>query len=85
MASMSATGIPSRSPLAAITLGRAKTSASAINRSRVVPEAVDALGGPIDVLVNNAAGAIYGSLDEYPLRKRRLTMPSRCGRPRPPP
>lgn len=44
------------------------------DRDRVVPEAEDALGGPIDVLVNNAAGAIYGRLDEYPRRKRRLMV-----------
>ena len=28
------------------------------DRARVVPEATAALGGPIDILVNNAAGAI---------------------------
>ncbi len=44
------------------------------DRARVVPEAVESLGGPIDVLVNNAAGAIFGSLDQYPLRKRRLMV-----------
>lgn len=44
------------------------------DRDRVVPEAEEALGGPVDVLVNNAAGAIYGRLDEYPRRKRRLMV-----------
>ncbi|MEQ8840511.1 MAG: SDR family NAD(P)-dependent oxidoreductase [Acidimicrobiales bacterium] len=42
------------------------------DRARVVPEAADALGGHIEVLVNNAAGAIYQTLDTYPLKRRRL-------------
>ncbi|MBV8950908.1 MAG: SDR family NAD(P)-dependent oxidoreductase [Actinobacteria bacterium] len=42
------------------------------DRARIVPEAVDALGGPIDVLVNNAAAAIYQPLAGFPLRRRRL-------------
>lgn len=42
------------------------------DRARLVPEVVEALGGPVDVLVNNAAAAIYGSLAEMPLRRRRL-------------
>jgi len=42
------------------------------DRARVVPEAVEALGGPIDVLVNNAAAAIYGPLGELTLKRRRL-------------
>jgi citronellol/citronellal dehydrogenase len=41
-------------------------------RSRIVPEAVAALGGPIDILVNNAAAAIYQPLIDFPLRRRRL-------------
>lgn len=41
-------------------------------RRRVVPEAVDALGGPIDILVNNAAAAIYGLVAELPVRRSRL-------------
>ncbi len=43
-------------------------------RARIVPEAEGGLGGPIDVLVNNAAAAIYQPLAEYPLRRRRLTF-----------
>lgn len=43
-------------------------------RGGIVPEAVNALGGPIDVLVNNAAAAIYGPLLEYPLRRREITF-----------
>lgn len=42
------------------------------DRSTVVQRAADALDGPIDVLVNNAAAAIYAPLAEMPLRRRRL-------------
>jgi citronellol/citronellal dehydrogenase len=41
-------------------------------RNSIVPQAVQALGGPIDILVNNAAAAMYQSLDAFPLRRRRL-------------
>lgn len=41
------------------------------DRARIVP-AVRAELGPIDVLVNNAAAAIYAPLAEMPLRRRRL-------------
>ena len=43
-------------------------------RDRVVPEAVEALGGPIDILVNNAAAAIYDRIDGYPRKRRRLMV-----------
>lgn len=43
-------------------------------RARVVPAAVEALGGPIDILVNNAAGAIYQPMEDYPLKRRRLMV-----------
>jgi NAD(P)-dependent dehydrogenase (short-subunit alcohol dehydrogenase family) len=43
------------------------------DRARIVPEARAALG-PIDVLVNNAAAAIYQSLLDYPLKRRRLML-----------
>jgi NAD(P)-dependent dehydrogenase (short-subunit alcohol dehydrogenase family) len=42
------------------------------DRARIVPEAVDRLGGPIDILVNNAAAAIYGEVAALPLRRRRI-------------
>jgi len=44
------------------------------DRSRIVPEAEAALGGTVDVLVNNAAAAIYQPLADFPLRRRRLTF-----------
>ena len=43
-------------------------------RARIVPEAVAALGGPIDVLVNNAATAVYRPLSTYRARHLRLTF-----------
>jgi citronellol/citronellal dehydrogenase len=42
------------------------------DRQRIVPEAVDALGGPIEILVNNAAAAIYHLPTEMPLRRRKV-------------
>ena len=42
------------------------------DRARIVPEAEAALDGPLDVLVNNAAAAIYQPLADYPLKRRRL-------------
>jgi NAD(P)-dependent dehydrogenase (short-subunit alcohol dehydrogenase family) len=47
--------------------------ASGDDRARIVPEARAALG-PIDILVNNAAAAIYQSLLDYPLKRRRLML-----------
>ena len=41
------------------------------DRGRIVPEAVEQLGGPIDVLVNNAAAAMYALPSEMPLKRRR--------------
>jgi citronellol/citronellal dehydrogenase len=43
-----------------------------VDRARVVPEAVEALGGPLDILVNNAAAAIYDEVAAMPLRRRRV-------------
>jgi short-subunit dehydrogenase len=44
------------------------------DRARIVPEAVDQLGGPIDVLVNNAAAAMYAQPSEMPLKRRRISF-----------
>jgi citronellol/citronellal dehydrogenase len=46
----------------------------AASRADVVPAAVELLGGPVDILVNNAAAAIYQPLASYPLRRRLLTF-----------
>ncbi|HEY4332644.1 MAG TPA: SDR family NAD(P)-dependent oxidoreductase [Ilumatobacteraceae bacterium] len=45
-----------------------------IDRQRIVPAAVDLLGGPIDILVNNAAAAIYQSMLDYSPRRRTITF-----------
>lgn len=42
------------------------------DRAGLVPAAVGALGGPLDILVNNAAAAIYQPLVDFPLKRRRL-------------
>ena len=42
------------------------------DRLRIVPEAAAALGGPIDILVNNAAAAIYQPVGDFPLKRRRI-------------
>ncbi|HEV8295695.1 MAG TPA: SDR family oxidoreductase [Acidimicrobiales bacterium] len=42
------------------------------DRARIVPEGVAALGGPIDVLVNNAAAGIHRLAAELTLKHRRI-------------
>jgi NAD(P)-dependent dehydrogenase (short-subunit alcohol dehydrogenase family) len=42
------------------------------DRDRVIPEAAEKLGGPIDILVNNAAAAIQRPLTEVSVRHQRL-------------
>ena len=42
------------------------------DRARIVPEAAEALGGSIHILVNNAAAAMYQPLIDFPLKRRRL-------------
>lgn len=44
------------------------------DREGLIAQAKGQLGGPVDILVNNAAAAIYQSLDTYPLRRRQLMM-----------
>jgi citronellol/citronellal dehydrogenase len=44
------------------------------DRARIVPEAVEQLGGSVDVLVNNAAAAMYAQPSEMPLKRRRITF-----------
>jgi NAD(P)-dependent dehydrogenase (short-subunit alcohol dehydrogenase family) len=46
--------------------------ADAESRATIVPAALEVLDGRIDILVNNAAAAIYASMLDYPLRRRRL-------------
>jgi NAD(P)-dependent dehydrogenase (short-subunit alcohol dehydrogenase family) len=44
------------------------------DRARIVPLAVNELAGPIDILVNNAAAAMYAPVIDFPLKRRRLTF-----------
>jgi citronellol/citronellal dehydrogenase len=44
----------------------------ATDRERIIVDAVEALGGPIDVLVNNAAAAMYAPVATMPLKRRRV-------------
>jgi citronellol/citronellal dehydrogenase len=44
------------------------------DRARVVPETVEALGGPVDILVNNAAAGFFLPAAEYPLKRRRIVF-----------
>jgi citronellol/citronellal dehydrogenase len=43
-------------------------------RAQVVPSAIELLGGAIDILVNNAAAAIYQPLAEFSLKRRRIVF-----------
>jgi citronellol/citronellal dehydrogenase len=42
------------------------------DRARIVPEARSALGGPVEILVNNAAAAIYMPVLEFTMKRRRI-------------
>lgn len=42
------------------------------DRRRVVPEAVELLGGPVDILVSNAAAAIYAEPSTFSEKRRRI-------------
>lgn len=42
------------------------------DRDRIIPEAVEQLGGPVEILVNNAAAAIYMPLETFPRKRRRI-------------
>jgi citronellol/citronellal dehydrogenase len=48
--------------------------ADADARAAIVPQAIEGLGGPLEILVNNAAAAIYQPLADFSLRRRRLTF-----------
>ncbi|MGH2667756.1 MAG: SDR family NAD(P)-dependent oxidoreductase [Candidatus Binatia bacterium] len=44
------------------------------SRARIVPAALDHFDGRVDILVNNAAAAIYALNLDYPLRRRHLSF-----------
>src|SRR5690606_10751336 len=48
--------------------------ASPESRAGLVGRAAEALGGPIDLLINNAAAAMYQPLVDYPSKRSHLTF-----------
>jgi citronellol/citronellal dehydrogenase len=50
------------------------------DRTRIVTEAEAGLGGHVEILINNAAAAIYQPLAEYSLKRRRLNVSSATAR-----
>jgi citronellol/citronellal dehydrogenase len=44
------------------------------DRARIIPEAVEQLGGPVEIVVNNAAAAMYAQPSEMPLKRRRISF-----------
>jgi citronellol/citronellal dehydrogenase len=44
------------------------------SRAGLIGRAAEALGGPIEILVNNAAAAIYQSMLDYPRKRRDITF-----------
>jgi NAD(P)-dependent dehydrogenase (short-subunit alcohol dehydrogenase family) len=46
--------------------------ADAESRATIVPRALEIFDGRVDILVNNAAAAVYQSILDYPLRRRRV-------------
>ena len=48
------------------------------SRAGIVPAALEAFGGRVDVLVNNAAAAMYGPLYDYPNKRARCSFEWSC-------
>lgn len=48
--------------------------ASESDREGLIGRAAELLGGPVDIVVNNAAAAIYQPLVDYPLKRQRLSF-----------
>ena len=46
--------------------------ADADSRAAIVPRALEIFDGRVDILINNAAAAVYQSVLDYPLRRRQL-------------
>ena len=48
--------------------------ADPVSRSSLIERAEDELCGPLDILVNNAAAAMYAPLRSYPAKRRQVTF-----------
>jgi citronellol/citronellal dehydrogenase len=44
------------------------------SRAAIVPRALELFDGRVDILVNDAAAALYGSLLDFPLKRRRVSF-----------
>jgi len=42
------------------------------DRSRIIREAIAGLGGPIEILINNAAAGMFAPVRDFPLKRRRI-------------
>lgn len=51
------------------------------DRARVVPEAAEALGGPIEILVNNAAASIQKPLEGFSVKRRNIMFEANVNAP----
>jgi len=51
------------------------------DRQRVIPEAADALGGPIEILVNNAAASIQKPLTGFSVKRRNIMFEANVNAP----
>jgi len=51
------------------------------DRQRVMPEAADALGGPIEILVNNAAASIQKPLTGFSVKRRNIMFEANVNAP----
>ena len=51
------------------------------DRARVIPEAADALGGPVEILVNNAAASIQKPLTGFSVKRRNIMFEANVNAP----
>jgi NAD(P)-dependent dehydrogenase (short-subunit alcohol dehydrogenase family) len=51
------------------------------DRARVIPEAVEQLGGPVEILVNNAAASIQKPLDGFSVKRRNIMFEANVNAP----
>lgn len=51
------------------------------DRARVIPEAVEQLGGPVEILVNNAAASIQKPLEGFSVKRRNIMFEANANAP----